>query len=83
MNSLIILKVKKLLRSIRYRESQELVKAMDQFTIGKDIEDFMKQEMVRRFPEDFLSIDQYDFLPCGCNNKMMWIDSSQGYTFKL
>ena len=70
MNPLSILKVKKILRSMTYRESQELVKAINEFTIGKDIEDFMKQKMARRFPEDFLSIDQYDYLSYGCNNKM-------------
>jgi len=54
MNPLCILKVKKLLRSITYHESQELVKDINQFTIGKDIENFMKQEMAKRFQEEFV-----------------------------
>jgi len=54
MNPLCILKVKKVLRSITYHESQELVKDINQFTIGKDIENFMKQEMAKRFQEEFV-----------------------------
>jgi len=34
-------------------ESQEIVKALDQFKTGVEMENFMKQEMKKRFPEEF------------------------------
>ena len=56
MNPLCILRIKKVLRSITYSESQEFVKIIDQFRTDSEIENFMKQEMGKRFPEEFDSI---------------------------
>ena len=53
MNPLCILKIKKILRSISYHESQELLKAIDFFKTSAEIEKFMKKEMKKRFPEEF------------------------------
>ena len=60
MNPLCILRIKKVLRSITYRESQEFVKIIDQFRTDSEIENFMKQEMGKRFPEEFDSIVDKD-----------------------
>lgn len=57
MNPLRILRIKKVLRSITYRESKELVKALDQFNVGEDVVNFMKQEMAKRFPEEFIPMN--------------------------
>ena len=51
MNPLCILKVKKTLRSISYRQSRDFVKTIDHFKTAEEIEQFMKHEMIRRFPE--------------------------------
>jgi phosphotransferase system enzyme I (PtsI) len=53
MNPLCILKVKKVLRSLTYHESQEFIKAIDQFRTASEIEDFTRQEMKKRLPEEF------------------------------
>jgi phosphotransferase system enzyme I (PtsI) len=53
MNPLCILKVKKILRSISYHESQELLNAIDLFKTSAEIEKFVKKEMKKRFPEEF------------------------------
>jgi len=53
MNPLCILKMKKILRAITCTESHEIVKALDQFKTGVEMENFMKHEMKKRFPEDF------------------------------
>lgn len=58
------------------------MKAIDQFAASKDTEDFKKQEMARRFPKDFLSLDQYDFLPCECNNKMADVDKFESGEYR-
>ena len=57
MNPLCILKMKKILRAITCTESHEIVKALDQFKTGVEMENFMKQEMKKRFPEEFISIN--------------------------
>ncbi len=53
MNPLCILKIKKILRSISYHESQELLKAIDFFKTSAEIEKFVKKEMNKRFPGEF------------------------------
>ena len=58
MNPLCILRIKKILRSITYRESQEFVKVLDRFKTDSEIENFMKQEMEKRFPEEFVSMSE-------------------------
>lgn len=58
MNPLCILRIKKILRSITYHESQEFVKVLDRFKTDSEIENFMKQEMKKRFPEEFISISE-------------------------
>jgi phosphotransferase system enzyme I (PtsI) len=58
MNPLCILRIKKILRSITYRESQEFVKVLDRFKTDSEIENFMKQEMKKRFPEEFISMSE-------------------------
>jgi len=58
MNPLCILKVKKILRSLTYHESQEFIKAIDQFRTASEIEDFTRQEMKKRLPEEFETIDR-------------------------
>jgi phosphotransferase system enzyme I (PtsI) len=57
MNPQCILKMKKILRAITCTESREIVKALDQFKTGVEMENFMKQEMKKRFPEEFISIN--------------------------
>jgi phosphotransferase system enzyme I (PtsI) len=54
MNPLCILRIKKMLGAITCSASQEIVKALDQFKTGVEMENFMKQEMKKRFPEDFV-----------------------------
>jgi len=34
------------------------VKALDRFKTGAEIENFMKQEMSKRFPEEFVSMSR-------------------------
>jgi phosphotransferase system enzyme I (PtsI) len=57
MNPLCILKMKKILRSITCKECNEIMKGLDQFKTGLEMENFMKQEMKKRFPEDFVSMN--------------------------
>ena len=54
MNPLCILRIKKMLSAITCSAAQEIVKALDQFKTGVEMENFMKQEMKKRFPEDFV-----------------------------
>jgi phosphotransferase system enzyme I (PtsI) len=53
MNPLCILKIKKILRSIRYHDAQQLAAHVDQFKTAIEIEHFMKQEMNKRLHEEF------------------------------
>jgi len=53
MNPLSILKIKKILRSMTYHESQEFIKVINQFKTASEIENYMRQEMRKRFPEEF------------------------------
>ncbi len=60
MNPLCILKIKKILRSISYHESQELLKAIDLFKTATEIENFVRKEMHKRFPEEFESLNRQE-----------------------
>ena len=51
MNPLCVLKIKKMLRSISYQESQGLFNMLDQFTTATEIEHFIKSKMGKRLPE--------------------------------
>lgn len=57
MNPLCILRIKKMLRAITCSESHGIVKALDQFKTGVEMENFMKHEMKKRFPEEFVSMN--------------------------
>lgn len=56
MNPLCILKIKKILRSMTHYESLEFIKVIDQFKTAIEIENFMRQEMRKRLPEEFESM---------------------------
>jgi len=58
MNPLCILKIKKILRSMTYHESQEFIKVIDHFKTATEIENFMRQEMRRILPEEFGQMDR-------------------------
>ncbi len=53
MNPLCILKIKKIMRSISYRESRDFVTTVDCLKTAEEIEAFMKLEMKKRFPAAF------------------------------
>ena len=53
MNPLCILKIKKILRSIRYHDAQQLAAQVDQFKTAIEIDNFMRQEMNKRLQEEF------------------------------
>jgi len=53
MNPLCVLKIKKVMRSISYRESRDFVKTVDCLKTAEEIEAFMKLEMKKRFPATF------------------------------
>jgi hypothetical protein len=38
---------------LTYHESQEFIKAIDQFRTASEIEDFTRREMKKRLPEEF------------------------------
>ncbi len=54
MNPLSIPKVKKVLRMLKFEESQSLVEQLFQFATGSEIECFVRDWMVKRLPEDFI-----------------------------
>jgi phosphotransferase system enzyme I (PtsI) len=53
MNPLCILKIKKIMRSISYRQSHNFVKAVDHLKTAEEIERYMKLEMKNQFPAAF------------------------------
>jgi phosphotransferase system enzyme I (PtsI) len=57
MSPLCILRIKKMLRAITFGKSWGIVKALDQFKTGVEMENFMKHEMKKRFPEEFVSMN--------------------------
>jgi phosphoenolpyruvate-protein phosphotransferase (PTS system enzyme I) len=54
MNPLAIPKVKKVVRKLRFDESQALVEQLFQFPTASEIECFLRSWMAKRFPEDFM-----------------------------
>jgi len=52
MNALSLLRVKKIIRSAYYRECQQLVNEILKFSVTKQVEDFLQQELFSRFPEE-------------------------------
>jgi len=57
MNPLSIPKVKKVVRKLRFDESQSLVEQLFQFPTASEIECFLRSWMAKRFPEDFMECD--------------------------
>jgi len=57
MNPLSIPKVKKVVRKLRFDESQSLVEQLFQFPTASEIECFLRSWMAKRFPEDFVECD--------------------------
>jgi phosphotransferase system enzyme I (PtsI) len=57
MNPLAIPKVKKVVRKLRFDESQSLVEQLFQFPTASEIECFLRSWMAKRFPEDFMECD--------------------------
>ncbi|KAF0123913.1 MAG: phosphotransferase system enzyme I PtsI [bacterium] len=53
MNALSVLGVKKIIRSITYRESKELLDSIMGFSTASEIKSFVKEEMIKRFPREF------------------------------
>ncbi|MBI4621166.1 MAG: phosphoenolpyruvate--protein phosphotransferase [Desulfobacterales bacterium] len=53
MNALSVLGVKKIIRSITYRESRELLDSIMGFSTASEIKSFVKEEMIKRFPMEF------------------------------
>ncbi|MBI5047793.1 MAG: phosphoenolpyruvate--protein phosphotransferase [Deltaproteobacteria bacterium] len=53
MNALSILKVKKVIRSIKYSEAKEIGEKALAFSTAQEIERFIKGEMAKRFPEEY------------------------------
>src|SRR3972149_4733755 len=53
MNALSILKVKKVIRSIKYSEVKKIAEAALTFSTAQEVEKFIQGEMVKRFPEEY------------------------------
>lgn len=53
MNALSILKVKKIIRSIKYAEAKEIARAALVFSTAQEVENFIMDEMKKRFPEEY------------------------------
>ena len=64
MNALSVLGVKKIIRSITYEESKELLNTIMEFTTAKEIMSYVKKEMIQRFPMDFGGLQ--DIIPFDC-----------------
>jgi len=63
MNPLAIPKVKKVVRKLRFDESQSLVEQLFQFPTASEIECFLRSWMAERFPEDFMECDPEESKP--------------------
>jgi len=63
MNPLSIPKVKKVVRKLRFDESQSLVEQLFQFPTASEIECFLRSWMAKRFPEDFMECDPEESKP--------------------
>ncbi|MBN1574849.1 MAG: phosphoenolpyruvate--protein phosphotransferase [Deltaproteobacteria bacterium] len=53
MNALSILRVKKILRSVSYKDCREIAKNVLTFSTAKEIDKYVLEEMRRLFPDDF------------------------------
>jgi phosphotransferase system enzyme I (PtsI) len=53
MNALSILRVKKILRSVSFKDCREITKKVLTFTTAREIDQYVIDEMARRFPDDF------------------------------
>ena len=58
MNPLCILKIKKIVRSITREECHEIMRGLYHFKTGIEMETFMREEMKKRFPEEFITISR-------------------------
>ena len=58
MNPLCILKIKKIVRSITRRECHEIMEGLEHFKTGIEMENFMREEMKKRFSEEFITISR-------------------------
>ena len=54
MNALSIPRVKKVLRRFSQEEGREILREVLQFSTAKEVEGFIRNEMVRRFPDEFI-----------------------------
>jgi phosphotransferase system enzyme I (PtsI) len=55
MNAVSLPRVKKVVRASRLAEAQQLAAGLGQFSTAWEVEEFVKSEMTRRFPEDITS----------------------------
>jgi len=53
MNALSILKVKKIIRSIKYSDAKEIAETALAFSTASEIERFIRDEMKKRFPDEY------------------------------
>ena len=53
MNALSILKVKKIIRSIKYSEAKEIAETALTFSTAQEVERFIRNETAKRFPEEY------------------------------
>jgi phosphotransferase system enzyme I (PtsI) len=58
MNPLCILKIKKIVRSITRKECHEIMQGLEYFKTGIEMETFMREEMKKRFSEEFITISR-------------------------
>ena len=56
MNALSVLGVKKVIRSVTYEESKELLESVMEFTTASEIMSFVQGEMTHRFPTEFRNL---------------------------
>ncbi|MBI3398205.1 MAG: phosphoenolpyruvate--protein phosphotransferase [Deltaproteobacteria bacterium] len=54
MNALSILKVKKIIRSIQYSEAKKIAETALTFSTAHEVEKFIREEMVKRFPDEYI-----------------------------
>ena len=58
MNALSVLEVKKIIRSMTYKESKELLNSIMDLSTASEIRSFVKEEMIKRFPVDFAELKE-------------------------
>jgi len=59
MNALSILKVKKIIRATSFRESQQLVEKMLEYSTARDVENFLQEELSSRYAEELPEFQLY------------------------